>query len=1119
MKNAFKSFLLVIAMLMAGTVAFAQVTTASLGGRIVDSKGETIIGAAVVATHTPSGTTYGAVTNGEGLYAIQGMRTGGPYTVEVSCLGYQTVKFTDIKLALGENYVLDGYLNDDVESLSEAVVVATPASRFAATKTGASTNVSNEEMMNLPNSGRSLSALTKLSPYASGMSFAGSDGRSTNFTVDGANLNNNFGLSDALPGGGTPISLDAIEEVQLVVAPYDVRQSNFVGGGINAITKSGTNTLKGTAYTYYYNQHLRGNKLMGEDLPLNENGVRDKESNAVYGFTLGGPIVKNKLFFFVNFEMQNTYSKPIQDQADAAKQQVLQKIYDKLKNEYDYDAGSFTDYPGGITNRKLLTRLDWNISDAHKLSLRYNNTVNSDWKAPNGNSCDDSYRNKSYNRASKASQPFSNNMYSENSNIWSVAAELNSRFSNTVSNRFLATYSNILDRRGSNSAAFPQIDIMTDWDYSSGNFIPYTSLGYELFTYNNSVKNTILNVQDNLTFYLGSHTLTAGASYEHQMARNSYMRNGTGYYRFASADDFLQGKLPLSFVFTYGNNGDTNPAGYINYDQYGAYVQDEWKVTRNFKFSYGVRADMIAFDNKDLVTNNTIKALDFGGKHIDTGMWPKTRVQVSPRIGFNWDVYGDKSIVIRGGSGLFQGRLPLVFFTNMPQNAGIIQTTVKYSSSFSKDDNDVIQDVSYSEDVRNALTILNGGKTEGGHLITDNDAYIKALGLNTTVTEETGQLGKSADINSVDPDFHMPQIWKSSIALDLQLPTSFPFSMTAEGMFNKTIWGTRLMNWNIDESKLTNRFKGADNRYIYPTHQSGTDKKGNPIYENDFVYGKNNAYVLTNTREGWGYIFSYTVKAEPIRDLKLMFSYTHTESKEISGMPGSAASSAYQGLASVNGPNFLTLQRSQYVVPDKVAANVSYYIDLIGGLQLDLYYTGYSAYGNSFTYSNDMNNDGLSYDLMYIPATKEELAFTSDADRDAFWAFVEQDKYLSKHKGEYAEANAARAPFVHRFDLRVAKDIKFRIGSTSHKLQLSASIDNIGNMFNSNWGVRMLDCYNKNNFTGYISPLKYAGNEGGVPKFSFNKVGGEYPTKTYTTCYKNTAECWQVLFGLKYFFN
>ena len=1098
MKNAFKSFLLVVAMVMAGTVAYAQVTTASLGGRIVDAKGETIIGAAVVATHTPSGTTYGAVTNGEGLYAIQGMRTGGPYTVEVSCLGYQSVKFTDITLALGENYVLDGYLNDDVESLNEAVVVATPASRFAATKTGASTNISNEEMMNLPNSGRSLSALTKLSPYASGMSFAGSDGRSTNFTVDGANLNNNFGLSDALPGGGTPISLDAIEEVQLVVAPYDVRQSNFVGGGINAITKSGTNTFRGTAYTYYYDQRLRGNKLMGDDL-----GERKPESNKIYGFTLGGPIIKNKLFFFVNFEMQDKPGEAIQWQADATKQGVLQKISDKLKNDYGYDAGSYTDFPGGIQNRKLLARIDWNISDAHKLSVRYNNTTNTTWNAPNGNSCDDSYRNKGFNRASKESQPFANNMYSQQNDVWSVAGELNSRFSNAVSNRLIATYTNINDQRGSKSGAFPHIDIMTDGDYSTGNFIPYTSLGYELFTYNNGVKNTVLNVQDNLTFYLGAHTLTAGASYEHQMAHNSYMRNGTGYYRFASADDFLNGNLPLSFVYTYGNNGVASPAGRINYDQYGAYIQDEWKITRNFKLSYGLRADMLAFDNADLMTNNAIKAIDFGGKHVDTGVWPKTRIQVSPRVGFNWDVYGDKSVVVRGGTGLFQGRLPLVFFTNMPQNAGMIQTTVKYTSSFAKDKDGNITGVKYADDVKAALIALNGGKEQGGHLVVNNDDYIKILGLNTTVTPEDGQIGKSADINGVDPDFHMPQIWKSSLAFDVNLPTSFPLSFTAEWMFNKTIWGTRLVNWNINESAVTKRFKGPDNRLMY---------------EGNYTYGTNNAYILTNSREGYGNTFNLTVKSEPVRNLKLMASYTFTESQEISGMPGSAASSAYTGLASVNGPNFLGLQRSQYVTPDKFSANVSYYLDLIGGLQLDLYYTGYSAYGNSFTYSNDMNGDGIAYDLMYIPATKDEILFTSEADRDAFWQFLEQDKYLSTHKGQYAEANAARAPFVHRFDLRVAKDIMFRIGATSHKFQVSASIDNIGNMINSNWGVRQL-AYNQSS-AGYISPLKYAGvNAAGVPTFSFNKVDDKYPTKTYTNYFKNTSECWQILLGLKYFFN
>ena len=1095
MKKFFKMFLLAVTTLIVSNVAFAQVTTSALNGKITDDKGETIIGAAVIATHTPSGTTYGAVTNAEGRYTISGMRSGGPYVVEVSCMGYQTVRFTDIRLALAENYVLDGYLVEDSQALMEAVVVATPASRFAATKTGASVNVTNEEMMALPNSDRSISALTKLSPYASGMSFAGSDGRSTNFTVDGANLNNNFGLSANLPGGGTPISLDAIEEVQLVVAPYDVRQSNFVGGGINAVTKSGTNTFKGTAYAYYSDEGLRGNKIMGESL-----GDRKFEQNKIWGITFGGPIVKNKLFFFVNFEMQKKPEQTIQFQTtDAAKIATLNDIATRLRDVYNYEPGSFTDYPGGTDNMKILARLDWNISQNHKLSVRYNNTMNKYWYAPNGNSCDDSYRNKGYNRASAQSQPFSNNMYSQQNNVWSVAGELNSRFSNVVSNRLIATYTNINDQRGSNSSLFPHIDIMTDGDVSTGNFIPYTSLGYELFTYNNGVLNNVLNVQDNVTLYLGSHTVTAGLSFENQSARNSYMRNGTGYYRFASAEDFLKGNLPLSFVYTYGNNDVANPAGVVEYNQYAAYAQDEWNITPRFKLSYGVRADMLDFNNSALMTNNAIKDIDYGGKSIDTGKWPKTRVQVSPRVGFNWDIKGDKSMILRGGTGLFQGRLPLVFFTNMPQNAGMIQTTVKYTSKLN---NGVVD---YPADVLAALTALNGGKTTGGTLVTDNAEYIRILGLNTTVTPEQGQIGKNADINAVDPNFHMPQIWKTSVAFDWTLPTPFPFMMTWEGMFNKTIWGTRLMNWNINEAALTEKFSGPDQRIKY---------SGN------YTYGSNNAYVLTNTNKGYGYIFNYTIKMTPVRNLNLTASYTFTESKEISGMPGSAASSAYTGLASVDGPNFLTLQRSQYVVPHKLSFNLSYYLEA-QGLHFDLFYTGYSPYGASYTYSNDMNGDGIGYDLMYIPATKDELNFKTEADRDAFWTYLEQDPYLSTHKGQYAEANAARAPWVDRFDLSIAKDFTFNIGRTKHNIQLNASIDNIGNMINSKWGVRYLDAYNTNgSISSYISPLKYEDvDANNKPIFSMNKVKGEYPTQTYTQWVKLPSECWQLLIGIKYFFN
>lgn len=1094
MKKLLISLLLILS---AFATANAQFTTSSMAGRITDEKGEALVGAAVVAVHTPSGSQYYAISNDQGYYSIQGMRPGGPYDVSVSLIGCQPVKITDVTLQLSETLSSDVTLKTDTELLDEVVVVAS-ATKFSNEKTGASTNISNREMMNLPNSGRSISALTKLSPYANGMSFAGSDGRSTNFTVDGANLNNNFGLGSSLPGGGTPISLDAIEEVQLVVAPYDVRQSNFVGGGINAITKSGTNTFKGTAYGYYTNQNLRGNKVAGQDL-----GERALSSNMQLGATIGGPIIKDKLFFFVNFEYQKQPRQVVEWQASADKQAVLKKIADKLANDYGYDAGSYTTYPGDTQNMKILARLDWNISDAHKLSFRFNKTNNTYWYAPNGNSCDDKFRNKSYNRSSEQSQPFSNNMYSQMNNVMSFALELNSRFSDKVSNRLLATYTDINDQRGTPGSLFPHIDIMTNGDYSSGNFVPYTSLGTELFSYNNGVKNKAMNVQDNVTIFAGSHTITTGASWENMGALNSYMRNGAGYYRYASADDFLNGALPLSFCLTYGYDGNSNPAGEVKYNQFALYAQDEWKITNKFKLTYGVRADLIAFDNSTIVTNPNIAAINYGGKKIDTGTYPKTRPQVSPRIGFNWDINGDKSVVLRGGTGLFQGRLPLVFFTNMPQYSGMIQGSYVASSQIDKKTGLL----TYSDDVKAVLQKL----TSGGKIMTNTAEIVKLLGLPTSPSSTSAGKGGNSYISGVDPNFRMPQIWKTSLAIDWRVPTSFPFTVTAEGMYNKTIWGVCMNDWSINDSKLTAKFAGPDNRVNYANCT-------------DYTYDKTPAYVMTNTNKGWGYTANLTVNMTPVKHLDIMAAYTHTESKEISGMPGSAANSVFTGMPTISGTNLSGLQRSQYVVPDVVKGSINYFIPFNAfhgkGLHLNLYYSAASSYGNSYIYSNDMNGDGNATDLIYIPATKDEIMFKTTADADAFWTFVNNDKYLSKHKGQYAEAYAGRAPWVHRIDLRIAEDFCFKIGNTTHNFQLSASIDNLTNLINSNWGVQKLSCY-QGSLTGTIAPLKYEGVDAtsGRPMFSMNKVDGAYPTQNYTKSYMNTSECWLVLFGIKYMFN
>ena len=1056
--------------------------------------GEPVIGATVQAVHEPSGTRYTTVTNVDGRYAIQGMRVGGPYKVSVSYIGYNKKEFTGITLQLGETYNLNAKMSEDASQLEE-VVVSAHASKFAGEKTGASTNISQVQMQTIPTISRSISDLARLSPYANGMSFAGGDGRSTNFTLDGANLNNNFGLTSGLPGGGNPISMDAIDEMQVVVSPFDVRQTNFIGGGINAVTKSGTNTFKGSAYIYYNNENMHGNRVANTDL-----GERGTNRSTTYGFTLGGPIVKDKLFFFANAEyttipaVANRWAPSDNGKANLDQyisrttKNDLDRVSKFLKEKYGYDPGSYTDWGADEHNLKLLGRLDWNINNNHHLALRFNHTANKAWNAPNGNSSDTGYRLRGMDRLSQYSMSFSNSMYSMDNKVSSLSADLNSRFSDKFANQLLFTYTDITDERGSNSSDFPFVDIMNGYETLADGTVkqdlsPYMSFGYELFSYNNRVQNKITSLTDNFTWYAGNHKVTAGFNFEHQLANNSYMRGGTGYYRYRSVDDFINGAAPETVGLAYGYNGVSHPNAEVKFSQYGLCLQDEWNVNDCLKLTGGIRFDNIAFDNGDIMTNNAIKDLDFGGRHIDTGLWPKANIQISPRVGFVWDVLGDKSLKVRGGTGLFAGRLPLVFFTNMPTNSGMIQQN-PYNAV-----------TTYNSDgtVKSSNPTLD--KFKGG-LVTDPNQIRDLLGAPATITPEQGTVAKT--IGGVDRDFKMPQVWKTSVAVDYQVPVSFPLTLTAEFIYTKKINDVMLDNYNIkNNTSEWEHLNGADNRLIYPK---------------DFTYYSNinDACVLTNTHKGHGYTFNITATAEPIKNLNVMAAYTHTVMKEISGMPGSNASSAWSGLYTVNGPNFPTLQNSAYVIPDRLIASVSY---KYAKEHFSLFYTGYSPAGYSFFYNGDVNGDGIKNDLMYIPKDDSEIQFASDADRQAFWQFVEQDKYLKNHKGEYAEAYGARAPFVHRFDFRWAHDFDVKIGNTLNRLQLSVDIMNVGNLFNSKWGVakNMGVCNN-----GQI--LKLNKIENNTPVFSMMKSNGEYPTKTWDFNH-NYDQCWKMQVGLKYTFN
>ena len=1071
----------------------AQVTTSALSGKVtLGGSNESVVGATIQAIHEPSGTRYGAVTNVDGRYTIQGMRVGGPYTIKVTYIGYQSKEAKGVTLQLGETHNQNFNMSEDASVLGE-VVIKGKASKFAAEKTGASTNISNTQIMNMPTINRSITDIARLSPYSNGMSFAGGDGRSSNFTLDGANLNNNFGLTDKLPGGGSPISMDAIDEVQVVVSPFDVRQTNFIGGGINAVTKSGTNKFKGTAYIYYNNENMHGNRVNNLDL-----GERGKNGTTTYGFTLGGPIVKDKLFFFANAEYSkspnvvNRWRASENGNANPANyisrvsQAEMQKVKDFLIQKYGFDPGSYTDFPAEDNNLKLLGRLDWNINNDHHLAVRYNYTKDKAWKSVNGSSSD-AYTRMNTNRLSQYGMSFSGSMYSQNNSVMSISADLNSRFGANISNQLLFTYTDIDEKRETNCSDFPFVDIMPGYEtddmgnVTSQTIESYISFGSDLFSHNNRVQNKILTVTDNFTYYLGAHKLTAGFNFEHQLANNAYMRGGTGYYRYRSLDDFFNGAVPETVILAYGYNGELNPTAQVQFNQAGIYVQDEWNVLDNLKLTGGIRFDDIFFDNNDLMENKAISALDFGGRRIDTGSWPKNNVQISPRIGFSWDVFGDRSFKVRGGTGLFAGRLPLVFFTNMPSNAGMSQGFNRASTT-------------YKNGIITPDAALNNFK---GGLVTDVNKIRELLGAPATITPEQGTVPSS--FAGVVSNFKMPQVWKTSIGLDYQVPVSFPLTVSTEFTYTKKIHDVLINDYNIKDNSTWETLKGTgDNRHIYPADYQ--------------YYKKKNACVLTNTSEGYGWTYNLTVNAEPIKNLNLMAAYTHTVMKEMTGMPGNNAYSTWANMYTVEGPNFLKLSNSRYVIPDRIIASANY---TYGKDHFSLFYQGYSPSGYSFFYDGDINGDGNKYDMMYIPKDENDIHFTKAEDAKLFWDFVNQDSYLKNHKGEYAEPYSARAPFVHRFDFRWAHDFDVKVGNTTHKLVLSMDIMNVGNLFNSKWGVEknMIGCNN-----GKI--LKVDKVKDGVPYFSMfkDKATGLAPTSTWDFN-RNYNQCWKMQIGVKYIFN
>jgi hypothetical protein len=883
------------------------------------------------------------------------MRIGGPYTVKVSFIGYSASSYTDINLKLGETYVQDAKLGEATTTLQEVVVTAgLRNSILSSERSGTQTNVSSREITSLPTISRSITDFTKYTPQAQGNAFGGRDARFNTVTIDGAAFNNNFGLSTSnnLPGGNAqPISLDAIEEVSVNIAPYELRLSQFTGASINAVTRSGDNTFKASVYTFIRPKSFTGSTVDGKDI-----AGANSRSSKTFGARLGGAIIKDKLFYFISGELEKETIpgvdwKPSTDGVANATLMIsrtteadMVAVRNYLMTTYNYDPGKYKDFdPFKNQNHKILARIDWNISQNHKFTLRYNDVVGTSDQQTNFNSGPpNNLRNSG--RISSQSMAFSNAFYGFKNTVRSITGELNSTFASKFSNKLLASYTHIQDTRTSPSSLFPFVDIWQGGDQ-------YMSFGYELFTYNNNVINNTLSITDNLTINLNGHTITTGISFDRMYFYNSYIREGTSYYRYASVNDFITAADPTGFGITYGYNGNDAPGAELTFGFGGLYVQDEWKVIPSIKLTYGVRFER-PFYFGTLTGNDAIAALTFAdNQKFDVSTWPKSQILISPRLGFNWDVKGDRSLQVRGGSGIFTGLLPFVWFTNQPTNSGVIQSP----------------EIGWGPGNVNLV----------GLDLTPN--YKDLIASKPTLFPQSpSTLPSGSAFAQVDKNFKLPQVWRSNLGIDVELPWNMVF--TGEAIFSKDINAIRQVN--VNEAAPAGKMTGPDTRPYWTT--------------NKVVSTVGNAMQLENTSEGYQYSFTAQLTKNFSKGLSGMFAYTYTMAKDVTSNPGSAAFSAYSSSSEVGSLNNPVLSYSNFATPHKLIGNVSYRIEYAKffATTISLVYQGYQTGRWSYTYSNDLNNDGMSSDLMYIPTSETELTFvaasgmTAAEQQTAFWNYV-----------------------------------------------------------------------------------------------------------------------------------
>lgn len=1104
----------VLPFLAGESVAAQGVTTGTVVARVRDAAGNPRPDVRVTAVHQPSGTSYQGRTRDDGRVTLPGMRIGGPYTVTASSIGFESQTQSDVYLTLGQTSDVQLTLTESTVRLQEVTVTAAVGTGkiMNEARTGAATTVSREALATLPTISGKLESIVRLTPQfggcslSTGCSMAGQDGRMNNISVDGSAFNNSFGLSGQ-PGDRTnvaPISLSAIEQIQVDIAPYDVRQGSFVGANINTVTRSGTNRLQGSIGYSIRDQDLVGTKA--GSLPFNP-GVFNYKN---LGGWLSGPIIPNRLFFFGSLEhetltspgttfLANSGTETVEGNTTRVSVADLDALSAYLATNFDYDTGPYQGYNFMTPAHRALGKLDFNINDANKLVFRYSKLIsNTDILVSNSASLGVLGNRRSNSNALN----FANSNYGMMENIESTVGEWNSIFGNGIANNMLVGYTRQNESRKPKGQFFPLVDIQ-----EAG--LTYTTFGFEPFTPNNELYYTTLQFQNNLTKFTTNHDFTVGVSVEKYKSQNTFFPGSQSAYVYNSLADFYTdadayllnpartGPSPVTlarFQVRYANiPGQDKPVQPLEVLYSGIYAQDEWRATQNLKLNLGLRLDIPKFTNTAFANANAdaLSWRDEDGNTVrySTGALPKTKIAYSPRLGVNWDARGDRSLQVRGGTGVFSGRPAYVWISNQIGNTGVLTGFIEQSN------------------------------TTAFPFHPDPDHY-KIAG--------TGNPATSYELATTDPNFTFPKLWRTDIGVDQEL--LFGMIGTVEYMYNRDLDGIYYINANLPAAQ--GAFVGADNRMrwvglscgaptVGPCQNRINNAAGNVVARN---------IVLKNQNVGRSWSLSGSLERPFSNGLFMKTAYNYGVAKNTID-PGSIASGSWNGNPHSNDPNNPGLSFSATSPGHRFFFATSYRKEYFsfGATTLSMFFNAFTGGNTSYTYAGDLNGDGATNDLIYIPRDVSEMNFaqftctaaacgtarviTAAEQATAWEAFIQQDPYLSKHRGQYAERNALFFPMVKRADFSIQQELFTNFARRRNSLQARLDVVNVGNLLNKNWGTsqRILG--------GNGQVLTNPGVDAlGQPTYRLKVVNGELIDTTFER-QAFRADVFEIQLGFRYTFN